>query len=59
MIGRNFIRRGKDSNINLPAEDDLNIGHGNENSLSAYCRLIIAIQLKFKHKERLYHLLQL
>ena len=43
MIGRNFIRRGKDSNINLPAEDDLNIGHGNENSLSAYCRLLLLL----------------
>ena len=43
MIGRNFIRRGKDSNINLPAEDDLNIGHGNENSSSAYCRLLLLL----------------
>ena len=43
MIGRNFIRRGKDSNINLSAEDDLNIGHGNENSLSAYCRLLLLL----------------
>ena len=43
MTGRNFIRRGKDSNINLPTEDDLNIGHGNENSLSAYCRLLLLL----------------
>ena len=43
MIGWNFIRRGKDSDTNLPDEDDLNIGHGNENSLSAYLRLLLLL----------------
>ena len=43
MIGWNFLRRGEDFDINLLDEDDLNMGHGNENSLSAYCRLLLLL----------------
>ena len=43
MTGWNFLRRGEDSDINLLDEDDLNMGHGNENSLSAYCRLLLLL----------------